>query len=329
MKLEYTDDSLLFSNTNIPDIFFTEYLPDMSGDCLKIYLYIFFLSKYEKEIKPLDLSKKLSISLSSIKDILLLLEELELITKKQNGYIINNIQQTELYKLYRPKMTSSIEEANKNTQKHQYRNKAIENINNSFFQGIMSPSWYTQIDLWFNKYQFDEQVMISLFKYCFDKSALHKNYIKAVADAWEKNGIKTYNDLDNYFSKYEKSNLIKKSIAKKLGLSRNLSQYEEAYIEKWNIDFGYSLEIIELALKLTTSKSNFNFDYLDKIISSWNERSLKNTFEIQNFIKETKTKNKNIKELEKQTSYKSHDQRDYGDLDNMGLYLNSKNRKNA
>ena len=54
---------------------------------------------------------------------------------------------------------------------------------------------------------------------------------------------------------------IKKSISKKLGLNRTLTQYEDAYIEKWTVDFGYSLDIIELALKRTTSKSSFSFDY--------------------------------------------------------------------
>ena len=51
---------------------------------------------------------------------------------------------------------------------------------------------------------------------------------------------------------------IKKSIAKKLGKS-SLTQYEEAYIEKWVIDFGYDLNIIEIALKRTTFKANPTF----------------------------------------------------------------------
>ena len=55
----------------------------------------------------------------------------------------------------------------------------------------MSPSWYSDIDLWFKRFEFDEEVMIALFQYCFDKSALHKNYVKAVADAWHGNNIKT------------------------------------------------------------------------------------------------------------------------------------------
>ena len=40
MKLEQPDISSLFSNTEIPDIFFTEYLSEASGDFVKVYLYI-------------------------------------------------------------------------------------------------------------------------------------------------------------------------------------------------------------------------------------------------------------------------------------------------
>ena len=66
MKLEQNEKPLLFSETMIPDIFFSEHLSELPGDYLKIYLYISFLSKYGKDIKLNDLSKKLNIPLKSI-----------------------------------------------------------------------------------------------------------------------------------------------------------------------------------------------------------------------------------------------------------------------
>jgi DnaD/phage-associated family protein len=69
-------------------------------------------------------------------------------------------------------------------------------------------------------------------------------------------------------------NKIKKSITKKLGFMRNLSEYEEAYVTKWVSDYNYPLEIIEMALKKTTSKTNPSFDYIDKILTDWHERKL-------------------------------------------------------
>ena len=316
MKLEQSDLSLLFSSTNLPDIFFTEYLSQISGDALKVYLYMTFLAKYNKDIRLNDLSKKLELPLKTIQDSIKYLEEQTLITRKNTGYILNNIQEIELHKLYNPKVTSSPEELEKISQ-NKHRAKAIDSINNQFFQGIMSPSWYSDIDLWFKKYSFDEEVMIALYQYCFNRSALHRNYIQTVAEAWFKNDIKTYNDLDKYYQKQEKLNTLQKTISKKLGLTRHLSQYEEGYIEKWNIDYGYNLDVIELALKKTTSKANPNFDYLDKLLTDWHDRNFKTTNDVQNFLLQMKEKNKNIKTLEKNTGYSNYDQRNYNDLNNF------------
>lgn len=314
MKLEQNELSMLFSSTNIPDVFFTEYLSEASGDFIKVYLYMLFLSKYGKDIKLNDLSKKIALPLTTIQAAIKYWEEAEIITKKGTGYIVNNIQEIELNKLYSPKLTIS-KESIQNMEKDKSRASAIEAINNMFFQGIMSPSWYSDIDLWFKKFEFDEEVMIALFQYCFDKSALHKNYVKAVADAWHGHNIKTFSDLEEYDDNIQKIKKVKKNISKKLGLTRNLTQYEEAYIEKWLQEYKYDLEIIELALKKTTSKSNPNFDYIDKIISDWHDRKLLNSEDVKNYLLEFKNKSKQIKELEKKTGYQNYDQRNIDNFD--------------
>ena len=314
MKLESKDISFIFSTTSIPDIFFTEYLSCANGDYIKVYLYMVYLSKYNKDIKINDLSKILNIPVKVIQDACTYWEENGVITKKMNGYIINSLQDMELHKLYSPKVTLSPKDIEQN-EKNEYRAKAIESINNNCFQGIMSPAWYGDIEMWFKKYGFDEQVMIALFEYCFNKSALHRNYIQAVADAWAKNNIKTFSDLEAYEQSQEKLTLIKKSIAKKLKLSRPLTQYEEAYIEKWVADFNYDLSVIELALKKTTSKANPSFDYLDKLISDWHDRNLKTPNEIEEFLLTFKKQTNNIKELAKKTGYSNYDQRKYDNFD--------------
>lgn len=319
MKLDQNDKSILFSNTEIPDVFFTEYLSSAPGDFTKVYLYILFLSKYDKDIKINDLSKKLALPLKTIQEAFKYWEESGVLVKKHSGYILSDLQEIELHKLYSPKVSTSPDDIKKNA-KNQYRAKAIENINNQFFQGIMSPSWYSDIDLWFKKYGFDEQVMLALFNYCFERSALHRNYIQVVADSWYKNNIKSFSDLDSYYEKQEKVSNIKKTVIKKLSLNRNLTAYENAYVEKWNVDYGYNMDVIEIALKKTTSKANISFDYLDKVISDWHDRNLKNPAEVESFLSSMKQKNKEIKNLEKQTNYNNNIKRNYSNLDN--LYTN-------
>lgn len=322
MKLEQNDKSLLFSETTVPDIFFSEYLPELPSDYLKIYMYIMFLSKYGKDIKLNDLSKKLNIPLKTINDGLKFLEEHKLTTKKTNGYIITDIQEMTLHNLYTPNLTMSKEKIEQNS-KNQSRVKAIEHINNMYFQGIMGPSWYNDIDLWFKKFGFDEQVMIALFDYCYKRSALHRNYIQTVAESWAANKVKTWNDLDRYSEKQENLNKFKKIIAKKLGKRNGLTQYEEAYIENWVLNFQYDMDVIEIALKRTTYKQNPTFEYINNIITDWHERNLKTPAEINAFIEQRKKQEKSAKTLKSQVNKANYDQRNYDNLD--FLYANNKN----
>ena len=66
MKLEQNELSMLFSSTDLPDVFITEYLSEAPGDYIKVYLYMLFLSKYGKDVKLNDLSKKISLPLPTI-----------------------------------------------------------------------------------------------------------------------------------------------------------------------------------------------------------------------------------------------------------------------
>ena len=325
MKLEQNEKPLLFSETCIPDIFFSEHLSEIPGEYLKIYLYIIFLSKYGKDIKLNDLSKKLNIPLKSINEGLKFLEEHSLILKKTSGYILIDLQEQTLHNLYTPNLTESKEKVQQ-TAKNKSRANAIEHINNMYFQGIMGPSWYNDIDIWFRKYDFDEQVMIALFDYCYKRSALHRNYIQKVAEAWASNKIKTWNDLDIYYQQQESLNKIKKSIAKKLGKYNGLTQYEEAYIENWILNFGYQMNIIEIALKRTTLKQNSTFEYINTIITDWHERNLKTPEEVQAFLEQQKKQQKSAKQLKSKVSKANYEQRKYENLD--FLYSNKLNDNN-
>ena len=316
MKLEQNDSSLIFSTTSIPDVFFTEYLSQANGDYIKVYLYIYFLSKYNKDVKINDLSKKLEMPLKTIQDAIKYWEDDGLLIRKNQGFIVANLQEIELNKLYKPKITISASDMQK-VAENKYRAKAIDTINNEFFQGIMSPSWFGDIDLWFKKYAFDEEVMIALFRYCFNKSALNRSYVATVAEAWYKNKIKTFNDLDLYFQKEEKVKTIENSIKKKLRLSRNLSIYEEAYVEKWNITYGYNMEIIDIALKKTAGKFNLSFEYIDKLISDWHERGLKTPEEINKHLENQKSKPVQTKDNSNKNSSANYSQRQYKDLNSL------------
>lgn len=182
MKIETKEDIGLFSSTEIPDIFFSDYLGLASGDAVKVYLYLSFLSKNGKDVNINEVSKILSLSYDVVNQAIKYWEEQGLLIKKPDGYILTNLKEITLAKLYSPKVTASPEDIEKSI-RNKTRNICVESINNQFFSGTMNPTWYTDIELWFEKYGFDEQVMLALFSYCTEKTGnLNRNYIQAVAD---------------------------------------------------------------------------------------------------------------------------------------------------
>ncbi len=298
MKLNPSSKSFLFSSTEIPDIFFTDYLPIAKSEFVKVYFYVLFLANHNSEVKINDLSKTLDLDFPTVQEAIKYWEGEGLLTKKPDGYSIVNLQELELNKLYSPKVSLSPEAIEKSAET-KHRAKVIDSINAQFFSGTMSPIWYADIELWFQKYGFDDQVMLGLFNYAFDKKALTRPYVTTVADGWGKENIKTFNDLEAYFTRRENVKSLNKEIAQKLNLPRNLTQYDEEYVQKWHDDYKYDMSIIEIALKKASNKSNINFKYIDTILSDWHEKELTTIDEVNNYLNATKTKEKKVKQVKK------------------------------
>lgn len=123
---------------------------------------------------------------------------------------------------------------------------------------------------------------------------------------WSKSKIKTYEELDDYFSKQEKINGLKKDIANKLGIYRPLTAFEEEYIIKWTEKYNYNMDVIELALKRSVYKANAGFKYYDEILTDWYEKGF-TTAESVNIhlssMKEKKPKQKQVQNTVKQYEY--------------------------
>jgi len=299
-------------------------MPSMSSDYVKVYLYCLFLSKYNKQASAEDLSKKLEIDLNQVKNALIYLENIGVIVRKNNSIQMVDLKEKEINKIYRPKTTSSPEDVSLSIERNKKRSKIISAINNTFFQGVMSPSWYTDIDAWFDRYGFEEDVMYALFQHCYDRKGLAKQYIEKVAESWHSKNIKNSFDLDNYFIEYQKLRDIKYKIVKKLNRRSPLTEYEEDYIETWVMEYNYDFSIIDMALRQTTRTPNPNFEYINKIITNWHENGLKTKEEIVAFEKLRRQKNTTNKSSEKQSTpvpqRGNFDQRKYDESDFEKLY---------
>ena len=268
MRFETVKDILL-SDTPVPDIFISDIMPNLPSDAVKVYLYCIFLSKYRKEARPEDLAAKLGMSVESIHAVFAILEKEGLIISTPEVISVIDLKERGISRLYRKKTSSDATEAVSRTSMNIRRNQCLDSINKMFFQGLMAPSWYTSIDHWFGTYKFDEDVMVSLFKYCYDRKALKPKYIEKVGATWSSRGITNHWELEKYMEMMEKVNELGRQIARKLRLSRKLTSYEERYLETWVSEYGFDIDIIDLALEKTTGKTNPNFRYIHGVLKGW------------------------------------------------------------
>jgi len=274
----------MFSDLLIPEVFVTEYLPELLPGQVKIYLYAVFLSARKLKVEKEDLCVKLGMTSDEVDNGLLTMEALGLLQQKRTGIVLSDLKEKELNKHYREKTSLPSEDAEKHMARNRLRIQVIQAINKRFFQGVMPSSWYADIDSWFEKFGFEEDVMLALFQHCYDHKVINKNYILKVAQSWHLKGIVNSIDLDNYSIEYQKVREIIQKVSSKLRTGK-LTEYEEAFVRKWVMEFGYGFDIIELALKKTTRRLNVGFEYIDKIISEWNEFALKTVDEVLNYEK--------------------------------------------
>lgn len=281
----YFEDSksLLYSDTAVSDIFISQYMPSMDSTSVKVYLYMLFLCKHNKKASTDEISKTLNLTLEDVKAALINLDNLEVVNWIEDKIQLNDLKDAEIKRMYRLKSISTPVQANENFEKNKSRNNTLSAINSKFFQGLMAPNWYLTIDNWFTIYKFDEDVMYTLFKYCHDNNTFHKSYIEAVASNWHRRGIQNFFDLEKYFEEMAQVRGIKGTIIKKLRLRRALTEYENEYVEKWVIEYKYSFDVIEIALKKTVGKTNPDFKYLNTVLTRWHELGLITAQEIMGY----------------------------------------------
>lgn len=265
-------------DVELPGLFINNCMTSLDELSLKLYIYIKFIAKNNMEFSNTEIAKKLGVKIAELDKAFDTLESEELLLKTVDGYEILDVKEQEINKIYIPKLEPKVSKAKSVVEKK--RIAAATAINESFFQGIMALGWYVDISTLFEKYGFDEDVMIALFHECAERKALKKNYVFKVAESWYKGGVKTFEQLEDYLNEQDKIMQIKSKIKSKLRLGRAFTEYEEAYINEWINKLNYTFDEIDYAIKKTLAKGNPSIGYINGILNNWKEKGFNNLSQI-------------------------------------------------
>ncbi|NLZ70620.1 MAG: DnaD domain protein [Clostridiaceae bacterium] len=268
----FNSSGIVLSDTPVPDIFIAEYMPNLSG--LAVKLYILALHLHAASGAPIaidDVGRKLSCAQTDLQTALDELEELKLIAfnRAQGQFTPNDVKQIELSRYFQPRATGDAKAVARHARVNPKRREAISSINQSFFQGIMSPRWYYSIDEWFDRFGFEPNVMYSLFQECADRNKLNPYYVGAVAEDWHGRGIRNYDDLERDARQREKINAMTRLVGNLL--NKDMTAFDRRLVNKWVNEFNYDADLITHALRLSTRLHSPNMDYFDKVLTAWHE----------------------------------------------------------
>ena len=267
--------SIMFSDTPVPDLFIHDMMPKLSGNAVKCYLFlnsVFYNGS--RDATQADLADRLGISEEAVNESLLELSRVHLIAVSDQDISIADLKMQELQKRYRPISSSSPSEIGQRENQSEEREKIVTLIKMTFFQGIMTFMWYDLIDRWFEAYGFDPEVMYALFQEAANHNRLDgPGYATRVAEDWAAAGVKTYEQLSVYYSRFLEKNRIKAYVGKKL--RRTLTEYDLKDVEMWIDEFGYDQEVIDLALSKTKGAQRPTIRFVTAVLKNWHERELK------------------------------------------------------
>ncbi len=264
---------LLLSDTLVADLFILEYLPTLSGTAVKCYLFLLLSARTNRTMTRDELARRLGEEQERIQTALLELAAAELIQLSDQHIQLNDIKAAEIERIYRPKTASMPRETDQAQKRFEQRERLMSDLSRTFFQGMMSPSWYGEIDSWFDRYGFEPEVVYALFQECARRNKLDsKAYISTVAQNWSKRGIVTFQDLNTTFLEYDRIKKLSRKVGRKM--RKSMTAYDEELVAKWVDSFGFDFDIIDLALRKTTRMTHPNLSFIDRILEEWHRKQL-------------------------------------------------------
>ena len=154
---------------------------------------------------------------------------------------------------------------------------------------MVMPNEFAELYNLIEKRHIAENALLAIIKYCVDFKgfSLSPNYCVAVAKDWEREGIRT---LEQVQAKIEELGLIDDNmslILSAMGSKRKIQLEDKELLNKWLNAFGFDLNVIIYIVKaLKNKKRRLDVNVLDDQLSKYYEMKLMSIPEIDNYENE-------------------------------------------
>ncbi len=259
--------------TVIDNNFFNEFLPQATGDDVKVYLY------------GLTLCNTLSSDENSLNTICKMLSLTEDQVLKAFDYwqmvgLVQVVSRNPYEVRYLPVRAHSGSMKIRNKDKYTDFNEQIQGVLSG---RMITPTEYNNYYTLIEVDHFEPEAVVLIAQYCVSihGPSIGYPYIMKVARDFESQGIKTVSAVDAKLIEQEKSAIEIKHILTALGLKREADIDERNLYLKWKNSFGFTHGVIVEVAK--SQKKHGGFTKLDELLSKYYEQKLFTMEEVLSF----------------------------------------------
>ncbi|MBO7503561.1 MAG: DnaD domain protein [Clostridia bacterium] len=262
------------------------YLGRLSGDAVRMYVYLRYLFSNGLELYPEEAAKTLRLDGNACLEALRELKRNGAIDATDEIIITADSDLRDALKKALERDFNDKEATARSALKDEYT-EVIRTINDEFFGGSMNATWFSFLDKCKIEYGFMPETIYLLFKLCKkdDKpfaSRASLNYISKVAANWFAERVVTPEDVDAREKRFREFGPYADFVARKIGFSRPWTEQEKKVIETW-LDGGITREMLAVLLDDTGRVSAFTVRKIDGEVKKWTEAGLKNPEEVKNY----------------------------------------------
>lgn len=141
-------------------------------------------------------------------------------------------------------------------------------IAETYLGKTLRPDEISSILFMYDSYGFSADLIEYLIEYCANNRKKNIKYIEAVAESWAATGIRTVEEAKSRTGSIPGEVY---QVFKAFGISgRSPIEPEISYVYKWNMVYGFSIDIIcEACSRTIMNIHSASFEYADTILTNW------------------------------------------------------------
>ena len=266
-------NKLLLSDTQVPDLFITQYMSSLTGSSIQIYLLMLLNQKSSKQVMTIDrLSQKMGMPKKELDEQIFYLTRAGLVERFEDSTLrLVDIKAREVDRYIEAKNGEDLELPPQHTDPK--LSSLSRSISDTFFMGSMSYIWQRFIDDSAKVHKMEPDVIYYLFGTLQEKRKLLVKNLKPaeeLREKWCKRGVKTSSDLEKILQEEKDIDDCVSAMGKKT--RKSLDGVAIDFITTWIMTYKMQPDVppfLYTFLRKDKNREKVTFPEMDEILQEW------------------------------------------------------------